>query len=59
MSHHTSHLPPATMARVAGGRKQIESRLNDTKRREFAVGDSIDFIDTTVDFTAPQCTLPV
>ena len=45
MRRHESHLPTETMGRIASGRKQIESRINDAKRRTFAVGDKIIFID--------------
>ena len=45
MRRHESHLPTETMGRIASGRKQIESRINDAKRRSFAVGDKIIFID--------------
>ena len=42
---HESHLPISTLERIASGSKQIESRINDAKRRTFAAGDKIIFID--------------
>ena len=44
---HRMHLAPQPMRRMWDGRKTLELRLNDPKRRELRVGDVIRFEDTT------------
>ena len=46
MTVHTMRLHPAPFAMIACGRKTIELRLNDEKRRQISVGDEIIFSRT-------------
>lgn len=43
---HYMNLNPQPFAMIASGKKTIELRLNDEKRRRIAVGDEICFINT-------------
>ncbi|KKT78165.1 MAG: hypothetical protein UW75_C0048G0007 [Parcubacteria group bacterium GW2011_GWF2_44_8] len=45
MNTHTLHLNSSPFNKILRGRKTIESRLNDDKRRGFAVGDQLIFIN--------------
>ena len=44
---HRMHLAPQPLQRMWDGKKTLELRLNDPKRREIRVGDVIRFEDTT------------
>jgi ASC-1-like (ASCH) protein len=46
MTYHTMKLHPAPFAMIASGRKTVELRLNDEKRRCISVGDVIEFTRT-------------
>jgi ASC-1-like (ASCH) protein len=45
MKTHTIHLHAAPYAAISGGRKTIESRLYDAKRRQIALGDRLQFVN--------------
>lgn len=45
MNTHTLHLDPSPFNKILSGRKTVESRLNDEKRRGFAAGDQLVFIN--------------
>lgn len=44
MMTHSMRLHPRPFALVKQGKKTIETRLNDEKRQEISVGDTIEFI---------------
>lgn len=46
MKEHVMNLTPAPMQEIRTGNKTIESRLNDEKRKQISVGDTIKFINT-------------
>ena len=46
MAIHTMHLVPSAFIRMKEGRKTIELRLSDEKRKQIEVGDSISFTST-------------
>ena len=46
MAIHTMHLVPSTFIRMKEGRKTIELRLYDEKRKQIELGDSICFTST-------------
>ena len=46
MIYHSMKLHPAPFAMIASGRKTVELRLNDEKRRRISVGDVIEFTRT-------------
>jgi len=43
MKSHPLHLNSAPFGKIKAGRKTIESRLNDEKRREYKIGDTLIF----------------
>ena len=43
---HVMNLTPAPMQEIRTGNKTIELRLNDEKRKQISVGDTIKFINT-------------
>jgi ASC-1-like (ASCH) protein len=44
MKSHTLKLHSIPFSKISSGKKTIESRLNDEKRRDFVVGDELIFI---------------
>lgn len=56
MNRHSIHLNPNPFSNIQNRRKTIESRLNDQKRRGFAVGDQLIFINRD-DETEIQATI--
>jgi ASC-1-like (ASCH) protein len=46
MKEHVMNLTPAAMQEIRTGNKTIELRLNDEKRKQISVGDTIKFINT-------------
>lgn len=46
MKEHVMNLTPAPMQEIRTGNKTIELRLNDGKRKQISVGDTIKFINT-------------
>lgn len=46
MKEHVMNLTPAPMQEIKTGNKTIELRLNDEKRKQISVGDTIKFINT-------------
>ena len=46
MAEHTMKLHPAPYSMIQSGKKTIELRLYDEKRREITVGDTIRFLNT-------------
>lgn len=46
MKEHVMNLTPAPMQELRTGNKTIELRLNDEKRKQISVGDTIKFINT-------------
>ena len=46
MKEHVMNLTPAPMQDIRTGNKTIELRLNDEKRKQISVGDTIKFINT-------------
>lgn len=46
MKEHVMNLTPAPMQEIRTGNKTIELRLNDEKRKQISVGDTIKFIKT-------------
>lgn len=46
MKEHVMNLTPAPMQEIRTGNKTIELRLNDEKRKQIPVGDTIKFINT-------------
>lgn len=46
MKEHVMNLTPAPMHEIRTGNKTIELRLNDEKRKQISVGDTIKFINT-------------
>ena len=46
MKEHGMNLTPAPMQEIRTGNKTIELRLNDEKRKQISVGDTIKFINT-------------
>lgn len=46
MKEHVMNLTPAPMQEIRTGNKRIELRLNDEKRKQISVGDTIKFINT-------------
>lgn len=46
MKEHVINLTPAPMQEIRTGNKTIELRLNDEKRKQISVGDTIKFINT-------------
>ena len=46
MKEHVTNLTPAPMQEIRTGNKTIELRLNDEKRKQISVGDTIKFINT-------------
>ena len=46
MKKHVMNLTPAPMQEIRTGNKTIELRLNDEKRKQISVGDTIKFINT-------------
>ena len=46
MKEHVMNLTPAPMQEIRTGDKTIELRLNDEKRKQISVGDTIKFINT-------------
>lgn len=46
MREHIMNLTPAPMQKIRAGNKTIELRLNDEKRKQISVGDTIKFINT-------------
>lgn len=46
MKEHVMNLTPAPMQEIRTGNKTIELRLNDEKRKQISVGDTIKFINT-------------
>ena len=46
MTEHVMNLTPAPMQEIRTGNKTIELRLNDEKRKQISVGDTIKFINT-------------
>lgn len=46
MKEHVMNLFPAPMQEIRTGNKTIELRLNDEKRKQISVGDTIKFINT-------------
>lgn len=46
MAIHTMHLVPSAFIRMKEGRKTVELRLYDEKRKQIEVGDSISFTST-------------
>ena len=46
MNEHVMNLTPAPMQEIRTGNKTIELRLNDEKRKQISVGDTIKFINT-------------
>lgn len=46
MKEHVMNLTPAPMQEIRIGNKTIELRLNDEKRKQISVGDTIKFINT-------------
>lgn len=46
MKEHVMNLTPAPMQEIRTGNKTIELRLNDEKREQISVGDTIKFINT-------------
>ena len=46
MKEHVMNLTPAPMQEIRTGNKTIELRLNDEKRTQLSVGDTIKFIHT-------------
>ena len=46
MKEHVMNLTPAPMQEIRTGNKTIELRLNDEKRKQISVGDTIEFINT-------------
>lgn len=46
MKEHVMNLTPAPMQETRTGNKTIELRLNDEKRKQISVGDTIKFINT-------------
>ena len=45
MKEHVMNLTPAPMQEIRTGNKTIELRLNDEKRKQISVGDTIKFIN--------------
>ena len=43
MKSHSLHLNSAPFGKIKAGRKTIESRLNDEKRRDYNIGDTLLF----------------
>lgn len=46
MKEHVMNLTPAPMQEIRTGNKTIELRLNDEKRKQISVGDTIKLINT-------------
>ena len=46
MKEHVMNLTPAPMQEIRTGNKTIELRLNDEKRKQISVGDTIKIINT-------------
>lgn len=46
MKEHVMNLTPVPMQEIRTGNKTIELRLNDEKRKQISVGDTIKFINT-------------
>lgn len=46
MREHIMNLTSAPMQKIRAGNKTIELRLNDEKRKQISVGDTIKFINT-------------
>lgn len=46
MKEHVMNLTPAAMQEIRTGNKTIELRLNDEKRKQISVGDTIKLINT-------------
>ena len=46
MKKHTMKLKPAPFEKIRTGKKIIELRLYDEKRKQISVGDSIQFVNT-------------
>lgn len=46
MKEHVMNLTPAPIQEIRTGNKTIELRLNDEKRKQISVGDTIKFINT-------------
>ena len=46
MKEHVMNLTPAPMQEIRTGNNTIELRLNDEKRKQISVGDTIKFINT-------------
>ena len=46
MKEHVMNLTPAPVQEIRTGNKTIELRLNDEKRKQISVGDTIKFINT-------------
>ena len=46
MKEHVMNLTPAPLQEIRTGNKTIELRLNDEKRKQISVGDTIKFINT-------------
>lgn len=46
MKEHVMNLTPAPMQEIRTGNKTIELRLNDEKRKQISVGDTIKFVNT-------------
>ena len=46
MKEHVMNLTPAPMQEIRTGNKTIELRMNDEKRKQISVGDTIKFINT-------------
>lgn len=46
MKEYVMNLTPAPMQEIRTGNKTIELRLNDEKRKQISVGDTIKFINT-------------
>ena len=46
MKEHVMNLTPAPMQEIRTGNKTIELRLNDEKRKQISVGDTLKFINT-------------
>ena len=44
MATHTMHLHPQPFEQIRNGTKTVELRINDEKRRQLQVGDTITFI---------------
>lgn len=56
---HTMHLDAAPFAAIADGRKTIELRLYDAKRRRMQVGDVVQFVGEQGSLTAQILALHV